>query len=361
MTSRYSGEQRPTIKEVARLAGVAPASVSRTLNDHPDVSPDMRARVTHAAEQLGYEPDFIAKSLRHGVTRSVGYVVRDISIPLFAGVMKGAEEKFESAGYSILLMNSLRDPERDARHIRFLRKRQVDGLLLCLQSETHPQTLAALRDVGAPLVLIDRELENIPASVLRSDHFHGVNAAASALLALGHRRIAMLAGPLDAWASRERIRGFLASHDAAGLRADPKLLPIGGFDQESAKARMSALLDLPAPPTAVIAGGHQLGEGVLIVLNSLNLQPGSDISLVICDDNDLLPLMNPPISVVSRDAMAMGRLAAELLVERLRDPAKPPRLEVLPTQYVERGSCQPPSSRLESVLRRGRNGASATR
>src|SRR5579863_7394592 len=114
-------EHQTTIKAVASRAGVAPSSVSRALNDHPDVSEEMRARVLEAVKELGYQPDFLAQSLRLGATRTIGFIVRDISNPLFAGIVKGAEQELESHGYSVLLTNSLQNSALEAKHINVLR------------------------------------------------------------------------------------------------------------------------------------------------------------------------------------------------------------------------------------------------
>ena len=177
------------IDEVAKLARVAPSSVSRVLNDHPDVSDEMKARVLRAAEQLGYQPNFLAQSLRRGVTHTVGFVVRDISIPLFAGIVKGAEQELESHGYSVLLTNSLQNSALEAKHINVLRQRQVDGLILSLQSEADAGTLTALRNVRVPIVLLDRELSGFAGDAVLFDHASGVHGAVVALVDLGHRRV----------------------------------------------------------------------------------------------------------------------------------------------------------------------------
>ncbi|PZS05866.1 MAG: LacI family transcriptional regulator, partial [Chloroflexi bacterium] len=183
-----------TILDVARHAQVAASSVSRVLNDHPDVSPGMRARVLAAAEELGYKPDFLAKSLRMGTTHSVGFVVRDISNPLFADIAKGAEDTLRHAGYSMVLTNSEGDPDLDAQYIELLRQRRVDALILAVESESHAATLEALHLFPGPLVLLDREVPGLTASAVLCDHRSGVHEAVTHLLHLGHRRIGLVAG-----------------------------------------------------------------------------------------------------------------------------------------------------------------------
>jgi LacI family transcriptional regulator, galactose operon repressor len=339
-----AGERQATIKEVARLAGVAASSVSRVLNEHADVSPQMRARVLQAAEQLGYQPDFLAQSLRLGLTRTIGFVVRDIANPLFAGIVKGAEQELENNGYSILLMNSLGDPLLDAKHIEVLRQRRVDGLILSLQSEVNVHTRHALHSIATPIVLLDREVKAVPADAVLFDHAHGVSEAVRALAALGHRQIALIVGNSETRGSRERVKGYRAGLHEAGLpaRADD-IAEMSSFSRDLGYSATVHLVDRPHPPTAIIAGNSQLGIGTLAALSDRGLRPGTDMSLVICDDLELLRLMSPPISVVARDAEQMGLAAARLLLNRLRgDGDGGPQHVTLPTHYVARESSQPP-------------------
>lgn len=337
-----TADRKPTIKEVATLAGVAPSSVSRALNNRPDVAPEMRARVLQAAKELGYEADFVAQSLRRRQTRTVGFVVRDISNPLFANIVKGAEQELEKWDYSILLMNSLRDPSRDARHVRVLRQRRVDGLIASLQSETHPETIAALHEMVGPIVLVDREVAGLESSAVLCDHFTGVYDATRSLVELGHRRLALVTGPSELRASRERARGFETACKDAGIPGDGALLRTGSYTEEFGFASVLDLLDMSEMPSAIIAGGIQLGTGALRAMNTRAVVPGREMSVVVCDDSPYLELMSPPISVVDRDTEGMGRVAAELLIERLQDPSLPPRSRIIPTRYLARSSSRSP-------------------
>jgi LacI family transcriptional regulator len=341
MTGR--AERGPTIKEVARLAGVAPSSVSRAMNGHADVSEVLRQRVMQAASQLGYQPDLLAQSLRRGATRTVGFIVRDISVPLFAGIVKGAEQELESRGYSILLTNSLRSPALEAKHIGVLCQRRVDGLILSLQSERAAETVNALRRVQVPVVLLDREVSGVSADAVLFDHASGVRDAVTALLGLGHRRVGFVLGSPLTRASRDRLRGFRSGFERAGLPLrceDVRQMEVyaPGFAAEATRS----LLGRPSPPTALVAGDAQLGVGMLLALKGLGLRHGADVSVVVCDDVELFQAMDPPVSVVARNAEDMGVLAARLLAQRLRDHAAPRMEEVLPTEFVLRGSVLPP-------------------
>lgn len=330
--------RRASMREVADLAGVAMSSVSRVLSGHPDVSALMRARVVAAVDQLGYEPDFLAQSLRRGATLSVGFVVGDISNPLIADIAFGAESELRRAGYSMLVMNSESDPRMDAAHVRFFESRRVDGLILSLANEQTPETLEALANVDLPFVLVDRELPaRFRVSAVRNDHRNGTREAADALLDLGHRRIALVTGPVEISPVRERIAGLREAVAARGIPDETISMP-GSLSAEHGEAATESLLASSDPPTAIIAGGNQPLVGCLRALIRHGLRPGRDISLVTCDDVPLAELYDPPISVIDRDTVGLGRAAAELLLRHLRGD-EDPRTVILPMTFRLRASC----------------------
>lgn len=331
---------RASMREVADRAGVAMSSVSRVLSGHPDVSPAMRARVLAAVEELDYQPDMLAQSLRRRETLTVGFVVGDISNPLFAEIVTGVESTLHTNGYSMLLTNSLGDPPMEAAHIGLLSRRRVDGLVISVLDETHPETTDSLRELDIPIVVLDRNLPGeIPVSRVLSDHRSGMKAAVLHLLDLGHRRIALIGGT----AVRPALERRAGLEQAFESRGSPPtyIVDEGSFAVEHGVAAMRRLLDLPEPPTAVIAGGNQLMLGALRVVAERRVVLGSELSFVGCDDVAITDLFQPAVAVVRRDNFAMGRTAAELLLARMRDGA-PPSDVVLPTEFVARPSCGPP-------------------
>jgi LacI family transcriptional regulator len=333
------------MREVAELAGVAMSSVSRVLSGHPDVSPRMRERVLAAVDELGYKPDLLAQSLRRRETLSIGFVVADISNPLFAEIVMGAERELRAAGYSMLLTHSEGDPAQDAAHIRLFDQRRVDGLILSLAREADRETLDALSRVEMPTVLIDREpLEGIDAARVLSDHRTGMTAAVAHLAELGHRRVGLVVGRAVRPAT-ERLKAFREACAARGLEG---VVREGTFSVETGARETVALLDAPETPTALIIGGNQMMIGALTVLAERGVELGRDISFIGCDDIPVTSLYRPPIAVVRRDNHELGRVAAELLLARLRGEATGDI--VLPTEFVPRPSCAPPA-RLQETLR----------
>lgn len=336
-----AARRRASMREVADLADVAISSVSRVLSGHPDVSAAMRERVLAAVRRLEYEPDFLAQSLRRGQTLSVGFVLADISNPLMADIVLGAEAVLRAAGYSLLLMNSENDPTLDAQHVRFFQSRRVDGMILSLVSETDAATLETVRQVEGPVVLVDRQLpEELGASAVVNDHRVGMEAAVEHLVDLGHRRIALITGSPSQLPGRERLEAMRAVLRRRSESVDAVYLP-GSFSTEYGEAAARQVLASERRPTAIIAGGNQLLIGVLRTLRERGMRAGSDVSLVACDDVPLSELHEPPIATIDRDTVGLGRVAAELLLGRLVG-GEEPRTEVLPTTFTPRGSCAPP-------------------
>jgi LacI family transcriptional regulator len=336
---------RASLRDVAQLAGVAVSSASRVLTDHPDVSPAMRRRVLTAADQLGYEPDFLAQSFRSGATFSVGFVVRDISSPLLAAIALGAERTLRAGGYSMLVLNSEADPILDAEHIRLLERRRVDGLLISLSDEANHETLSAMSELSVPTVLIDREVAGAHgSSAVLADHEMGMQAVVANLADLGHRVIGLVAGPLEVRPGREGARSFRAACAKHEIEAR---VESGPFAAEHGFAATNRLL---APsrargtgallPTAIVAGSNQIFPGVLKALRKRGLRIPAEISLVTFDDLPLLELLDPPIDVVRRGAADFGQTAAELLLRRLADGN--PESILIPTVFERRGSSAPP-------------------
>lgn len=326
------------MKEVAEHAGVALSSVSRVLNGHPDVSASMRAQVLGAITAVGYEPNLLASSLRRGSTNTIGFLASDISNPLFAEIALGAERRLDEAGYTMVLTNSEGKGERDERMIQLLRWRRIDGLILSVSDERRPGTLAELARLEEPVVLVDREIRGLQnASSVSSDHALGMRSAVDHLIELGHTRVALVSGSRGLRPVRERLRGFRRAFRANDLEPPEDLLRMGSFSSDHGETATLELLGLDDPPTALIAGGNLLLTGVLRAMKQLNLSVGTDIALVSCDEVALTELYSPPITVIARDAVRIGELAAELLLDQLQNDAEPSTADA-PTTLIIRGS-----------------------
>ena len=326
-----------SLREVADRAGVAMSSVSRVLSGHPDVSVAMRARVMAVVDELGYEPNMLAASLRRGSTMTVAAVVRDVSSPFYAAMAFAAESTLREAGYAMLVTSSQGSPELDAAQVSQFRRRRVDGLLLSVADESDPGTLAEVGRLKTPVVLVDCELAGVTGtSAVLCDHAAGIERVVEQLRGLGHRRIALVAGRVASRPSRELVRAFEATCDWLSIAAVVERDVVDPAGAEAATARMLGGSDRP---TAVVSGSAAILPGVLHAARSAGLRVPAEISVVTFDDAPLLEAVEPPIAAFDRDPVAVGREAARLLLVRIG--GGPPETSSVAIQFTPRASCAP--------------------
>ena len=341
MNTIHNGH-RPTIRDVARRAGVSVGTVSRVVNGNASVQAEIRNRVHTAIEALGYAPNMMAQSMRSRSTQTIGCIIREISIPALAAFVRAAHDVLYEAGYALLLTNSEGDIERERELLRRLSRRQADGIILGHYTPMDGEFDQFLRALNVPIVLVDRDQPSW-ADWVSADHFHSSFRITKHLLALGHTRIAIITGTEQLFPARERLRGYRAAHQEHGVTDEPELVRVGSFLAKYGFNFMSSLLNLKAPPTAVVAGGIDMLGGILRAIRTAGLEIPRDISVVAASDSDLAELHTPPISVERWDHAEVGRTAARLLLERIAGRAGPePHHILLPTELVFRESVARP-------------------
>jgi LacI family transcriptional regulator len=311
------------------------SSVSRVLSGHPDVSAAMRARVMAVVDELGYEPNMLAASLRRGSTMTVAAVVRDASSPFDAAMALAAEAGLREAGYAMLVTGSQGSPELDAAQVSQFRRRRVDGLLLSVADESDPATPAEVERLQAPVVLVDSELEGVSAtSAALCDHAGGIERVVEQLRGLRHRRIGLVAGRVASRPSRELVRAFEATCGWLSIAAVVERDAVDPAAAQAATARM-----LQSRPTAVVSGSAAILPGVLHAARGAGLRVPADLSVVTFDDAPLLEAVEPPIAAFDRDPVAVGREAARLLLARIG--GGPPETSSVAGRFTPRASCAP--------------------
>lgn len=334
-------QRRPTIKDVAREAGVSTVTVSRVVNGLPQVQPETRARVEAAMLRLGYLPNLAARSMRTSLTRTVGFLVPDLTSYPNAAVAQAAERRLAEEGYAVLLASSDYRAERELRVLEVLRTRQVDGIILYVCDELDTGLRAMVARLDVPLVVLDRDLP-VDADCVLSEHAATMAEVVRYLTLLGHRRIALLLTGLRVRPVRERRRGFEAAAAAAGL--DPSELTVLQCAPAGAGAMPAALalLDQPATPTAIIAEGSRILRGAMLAARAVGKRVPEELSLVGIDAEDIASAALPEITCVLRDFGEIGRTAAELMLRRLSGLPPGPQRIVLPSRVVLNASCAGP-------------------
>jgi LacI family transcriptional regulator len=299
----------------------------------------MRARVMSAARELGYEPDLIARSLRTGTSHTFGFLVADLANPISSEIIRGAEDRARVDGYGLLLTNSEGDPALDRANLHLFLQRRVDGIILFTAHEGERAIESQLRNLAVPIVVLDRTVPTgSDASTVFFDHAPGIAAAVAHLLERGHQRIAFISGPADLRPVRDRLSGFEEAFRVAKIVIDPGVIRLGSLLPKFGYEQTVALLGASDAPTAILVGGNRLLTGVLEALHERGRIVGSDIAIVSCDDVDLTRFYRPPISVVARDTYQMGRVAAEMLLDRATDREGTVGSVLLPTWFIPRES-----------------------
>ncbi|GAA0213474.1 LacI family DNA-binding transcriptional regulator [Actinomadura nitritigenes] len=327
------------VKDVARLAGVSVATVSRVLNDSASVTEATRARVLAAVDELGYRPNAVARSLRTDTTRTIGLVIGDILNPFFTELARAIEDRARAAGYSVVIGNADERPERQDHYVRTLLEQRVDGLLLCPTAEITPLVRDVVRD-GGPLVFLDRTLPGLDVPTVRADGTAAIGALVAHLARLGHRRIAFVSGPALLSTGRERTAAFRAALRAAGLPVRPEYLEAGDFQAASGRAAAARLLDLPEPPEVIFAGDNLMALGALDEIRARRLAIPGDVGIASYDDVPWFTHVDPPVTAIGQPVQELGRRAVGALLERIE--GRPVEPVVLDARLVVRRSCGEP-------------------
>lgn len=329
---------RTTLKKLAARAGVHPSTISRVVNNDPllRVSAETRARIEALLQETGYRPDVVARSLKLRQTFVLAMVIPDITNPLFANIFLGIEDAASARGYSVLLANTGGSPDRERDHLRTVQARRVDGVILA-SAVLHDPSVGWLREQNIAHVLVNRYSDDRDLFV-GADDFAGARTATAHLVALGHRRIAHLSGGAGISTAVERLRGYLTALRDAGIERDDALVVEGGYLEETGRAAMLRLLDLPEPPTAVFAVNDMTAIGAHGALLERGLRIPRDVAVVGYNDVPLASRLEPPLTTLRVPIKDFGRISAEMLIERIQTGRTRRQRVVLQPELIVRGS-----------------------
>nr|WP_255572966.1 LacI family DNA-binding transcriptional regulator [Cryobacterium sandaracinum] len=320
-TSSRSASQRPaTVKDVAKLAGVSPMTVSRTIAGGQNVRPEIQALVLEAVQALGYHRNDNARRMRvNKGSGLVGVAITNLANPYYASFALGVEEVAAQHGVRIIIGSTGEDTERERQLVADFLGRQVEGLVL-VPAGGDSEHLQGQALGGTPLVLASRALEGVDADTVLVDDTGGAHAGTTALLQAGHRRIAYLGNVASVSTGHRRYAGFCRAFEDYGVPLDPALVKRGQQDVEAAQISMTALLELEDPPTAVFCANNRNTIGALKAIGARIQERGgiaAGPAIVSFDDFELAELMPVPITIVDHDARQLGRESATLLFARM--------------------------------------------
>lgn len=327
----------PTLDDVARVAGVSTATVSRCLNEQQKVSAKTRERVMKTVEELGYTPNFNARAMAARRTHTIGAIIPTMENAIFARGLQAFQETLHASGYNLLVSSSAYQPALEAEQIRALVARGADGLLL-IGYERDEDVYAYLERRGIPKVLAWSSLPDRPHASVGFDNCAAMGMLADRVLSMGHRDIAVISGIIEGNDRAEgRVRGIRNSLAAHGL--DPDTLPVleMPYEIEGGAAAFETLMRAPTRPTVVMCGNDVLAAGALSKARDMGLSVPDDVSITGFDDIEMASFLHPPLTTVHVPHREMGNIAAQELIAMIEQD-RPAGRRQLDVSITMRGS-----------------------
>lgn len=325
------------IKDVAKKAGVSPATVSRVINGQPYVADSIRERVLDAIRELQYHPNRVAQRLRAAKSHLVGVVLSDIRNPFYTMALEGIEQVLSAQGLSVLICNSATRPEKENDFITLMLAEEVAGIIIAPTRE-QSAALANAVNSGLPVVVFDRRMSSPVTDTVLADNEYGARLAVQHFIQQGHRRIASLSGPQYLTSGRERYQGYLGALRDAAIPVDEGLIRFGDYQQESGYNLTRDLIAKADLPFALFVANNLMTIGALNAIHEAGLRIPDDIAVIGFDDLPWAISLTPALTTVQQPALQIGIHAAELLLNRITFPSRPARTVVLNTELIVRAS-----------------------
>lgn len=334
---------KATIYDVAREAGVSIAAVSQVINGKGKISEERRHEIIRVMERLHYQPSLIASALTGKRTYTIGLLVPDISNPFFAEIARAVEDQGHQLGYSLIICSTENKDERVERYISLLQQKSVDGIVIGTGID-NKETLKPFLDKAIPIMMIAREMPGLDVKTVIVDDYAGGRMAAEHLLALGHRRVAVLAESPRLSSSRERIRGFRQGVERAGGELpDSSVKACGDVLVEEGKRQAAQLLQAAERPSAIFCCNDLLAIGTLQAAKQLGLRVPADLSVVGFDNTILASVTDPPLTTVAQPTEKMGRIAVDQLIGQIAKEEAGELRTVMQPELIVRNSTAEPS------------------
>lgn len=326
-----------TIYDIAEKAGVSIATVSRVINNSPGVKEETRERVMHVIKQMNYSPNVMAAALTNKKTYTLGLLIPDIANPFFAELARGVEDRANYYGYNVIICNTDNKPHKEIEYLRLLMRKRTDGLVFAAAEAGH-SSITRLTRKGFPLVLLARELEGADLDTVLVDNVEAGYLATKHLVELGHHQIGIATETVNIKASQDRHHGYLMALSEEGILPvnEYQIFNVGSIraGQEAAKK----LLNLPNPPTAVVAFNDLVAIGIMEGAREMGLKIPRDISVVGFDDTIIASITNPPLTTIAQPIYQMGSCAVDRLVGLIKGESVGSKRTVLETRLVVRRS-----------------------
>ena len=329
------------MKTVAKKAKVSIATVSRVLNDLPNISEKTRKKVLNAVNDLDYEINAVASDLRRKSTKTIGIIVGNILSQFHSIVAKAVEDTANKFGYNVILCNSDDNPEKELEYLKVLKSKRVDGVLL-ISREGNIRYINKMINSGIKIVLLDRLIDGLECDAVIVDNENGAYSAVKHLITEGYKKIGIICGPLNIFTDKERLNGYLRALNEAGIKEDKNLIKIEGLKKEDGVKQAKEFLEASERPEAIFTANLDLTLGAVIALKKMGIKIPDEIGIIGFDDIECFLLMDPPLSTVNQPIYSLGATAADLLIKRIKGEDKSfgdkPHVITLKTKLILRES-----------------------
>lgn len=326
----------PTIKDVAKKANVSTATVSRVLNDLPGYSDETREKVLKAIEELGYQPNAIARGLVNKRTKTLGILLPNVSSLFASEILNGIEDTAHNKDYSVIVCNTDSNGVRTLKYLQVLNEKRVDGIIFTSE-ELKEEYYKVMKEMNIPIVLVSTESNHYPLPYVKVDDFKAAYSATEYLIKNGHKKIAMISGRKDdPIAGMPRIEGYKQALKDYGISFDENRISYGdGFGFSVGITSMEELLEKAPDTTGVFAASDEIAIGAISVANKYNLKIPNDLSIIGYDNLKIAEMSAPPLTTIGQPLYEMGQTSANLLLKMIETKA-PVKSIVIPHEIVER-------------------------
>ncbi len=343
MTDRKSRKGKVTLQDVADAAGVSKATASLALRENPRISEPTRMRVLEAVDALGYVYNQRAASLRTRRSYTIGLIIKDVSNPFNAELTSGAESQLADHDYSLVLVTTDDDLDKQSRMIKTMLERDVDGLILSPVAQTRTESMRDLTQF-CPMVLLTQYYSKLAVDCVGMDNENGTERAIEHLIQQGHRRIAFVGGYNSTLTRQRRLHSYRDTLRQHGIAFDPALCIASPVTRRGGYDAIHQLLSMPQPPSAAYCYSDVIAFGVMLGLRAASMEAGKDFSVIGFDDVPEATLWHPSLTTVSADPRGLGENAAQLMLRRISTPDAPVRRVIMPSHLVLRDSTAAPVS-----------------
>ncbi|EMT39121.1 LacI family DNA-binding transcriptional regulator [Thermoanaerobacter thermohydrosulfuricus] len=326
-----------TIRDVAKLAGVSTATVSRVLNEQGGVNSETKQKVLDAIKKLNYKPNTIAKNFRQNKTDTIIVVIPDITNTFFSKILLGMQDVANANGYNVLLCNTNNDVEKELEYIRFTERRGADGIIFLTARVNYTNILELTKT--CPVVVACEYIDNLDIPTVSINNFKAAYEATEYLIKLGHKKIAYINGPEGIVLSRDRLRGYKAALERYGIEIDEKLIFEGDFYYESGYKHAKQILENEA--TAVFTASDDMAAGFIRYCIDNNIKVPEEVSVVGFDNIKLASIIKPELTTIAQPMYEIGTTAMDMLIKLIKGEEVEKRNIVLEHQLIVRESCMP--------------------